>query len=177
MAVSWNPAGSKQTSVHAAYGLYFDNTITGTAGILDVVDGSPTGVRTLTARLGAPGPSPVSAWNSPGRLLPESVAGSFPSLVASIDPGLETPYAHHFSTGLDWQLPWRMGLSANYIYARGFNQLGTIDYNPVLLSLGAGRRPLDVGGVPGTSASVMQYTGFGETWYHGLTISATQAVQ
>jgi len=175
VAASWNPFGSKQASVHAAYGLYYDNTLTSIAGILDIVDGSPTGVRTLVARLGAPGPPvPLLAWNSPGRILPESAVSSFPSLVTSIDPGLATPYAHHFSAGLDWQLPWRVGLSADYVYARGFNQLGTIDYNPVLTSLGAGRRPLDVGGVPGTSASVLQYTGFGETWYHGLAVSATR---
>ena len=45
-----------------------------------------------------------------GHILPESAAGSFPSLVASIDPDLKTPYAHHFSTGLDRQLPGRVGL-------------------------------------------------------------------
>ena len=160
VAVSWDPAGNKQTSVHAAYGVYYDNTITATAGVFDVVDGSPTGVRTVAARLGAPGlPVPVIAWNSPGHILPESAAGRFASLVASVDPISKTPYAHHFSTGLDRQLPGRVGLTASYVYARGFNQLGTIDYNPVVPSLGAGRRPLDVGGVPGTSASVLQYSG------------------
>jgi hypothetical protein len=161
--------------VHAAYGVYYDNVITGVAGIPDILDGSATGVRTLAARLGAPGPPvPVIAWNSPGHVLPEAAAGSFPSLVASVDPGLKTPYAHHASAGIDRELPGKVGLAVNYVHARGFNQLGTIDYNPVLPSLGAGRRPLDVNGVPGTSASVLQYTGFGETWYNGLTIAATK---
>ena len=32
-------------------------------------------------------------------------------------------------------------MSANFVYARGFNQLGTIDYNPIVPALGAGRRP------------------------------------
>ena len=175
VAMSWDPTGSKQTTVHAAYGVYYDNAITATAGVFDIVDGSSTGVRTLAARLDAPGPRvPLIAWNAPGHKLPESAAGSFPSLVASVDPDLQTPYAHHFSTGLERQLPGRVALAASYLYARGFNQLGTIDYNPVVPSLGAGRRPLDVGGVPGTSASVLQYTGFGETWYHGLTVTATR---
>jgi len=174
LAVSWNPFGSKRTSAHAAYGVYYDNTITGLAAILDIVDGSSTGVRTLTARLGAPGaPVPVLAWNSPRHILPESAVSSFPSLVTSIDPDLKTPYAHHFSTGVDWQSPWGVTLAANYVRAHGFNQLGTIDYNPVLPALGAGRRPLDVGGA-GTSASVLQYTGFGETWYDGLTVTASR---
>ena len=38
-------------------------------------------------------------------------------------------------------------------------------------ALGAGRRPEDIGGVAGTSASVLQYTSFGETSYRGLTLS------
>ena len=175
VAMAWDPTGSKKTSLHAAYGMYYDNTISGTAAIIDIVDGSATGVRTLVTRFGAPGlPSPVAAWNSPRRILPESAAGTFPSLVTSIDPDLKTPYAHHFSTGVDRQLPGGVGLATSYVYARGFHQLGTIEYNPVMPSLGAGRRPLDVGGVPGTSSSVLQYTGFGETWYHGLVVSATK---
>jgi hypothetical protein len=110
-------------------------------------------------------------------MLPETAAGAFPSLVTSIDPDLNTSYAHHFSIGLDRELPGHVGISGNYLRARGFNQLGTIDYNPVVPSLGAGRRPLDAGGVPGTSASVLQYTGFGETWYDGLTVSATRRLK
>jgi hypothetical protein len=175
VAVTWNPSGSKKTSIHAAYGMYYDNMITALVGIADIIDGSATGVRTLTAQLGAPGPPvPVLAWNAPRHMLPENVVGTYPSLVIAIDPNLKTPYAQHFSVGLDRELPGRVGLSANYVHARGFNQLGTIDYNPVVPSLGAGRRPLDVGGVAGTSASVLQYTGFGSTWYNGLTVAATR---
>src|SRR5262249_60307656 len=62
-------------------------------------------------------------------------------------------------------------LTLNGLYARGKHQLGTIDYNPVVPALGPGRRPNDVGGRPGTSASVLQYTAFGETWYRGLTVT------
>ncbi len=67
-----------------------------------------------------------------------------------------------------------MGLSASYVYARGHEQLGTIDYNPIVPALGAGRRPEDVDGRAGTSASILQYTSFGETWYRGLTLSASR---
>jgi hypothetical protein len=53
----------------------------------------------------------------------------------------------------------------------------------VVPSLGASRRPNDLpcpvnaaapcvgGAIPGTSASVLQYTSFGESWYKGLTLS------
>jgi hypothetical protein len=117
---------------------------------------------------------PLLAWNAPHRILPEAAAGGFPSLVASVDPDLKTPYAHHFSAGVDRDLPGGVTVAINYLHVRGFNQLGTIDYNPVLPALGAGRRPLDVNGVPGSSASVLQFTPFGETWYDGLTVGASR---
>jgi hypothetical protein len=76
-----------------------------------------------------------------------------------------------------------MSAAVDFVYVRGFNQVGTIDYNPAVSSLGPSRRPNDLpcavnpaapcvnGGIPGTSASVLQYTSFGETWYRGLTAS------
>ena len=170
LAASWDPIGDGKTRVHAAYGIYYDNVITGIQGIADIVDGSAAGVRTLVARF----PSTVAAWSAPGRTLTEAAAGAFPSLVISIDPALKTPYAHHVSAGFHRELPEQTRLTVNYVYVRGFNQLGTIDYNPVVPALGVGRRPLDVGGRAGTSASVLQYTPFGETWYHGLTASAVK---
>ena len=65
-------------------------------------------------------------------------------------------------------------MAATYVQVRGFNQLGTIDYNPIVPALGPGRRPLDIDGRAGTSASVLQYTSFGETWYKGVVLSASK---
>ncbi|MGH9329236.1 MAG: hypothetical protein ACRD09_02235, partial [Vicinamibacterales bacterium] len=146
-------------------GLFYDNHITGIIGITDIIDGRD-GVRTLVQRF----PASLPAWRAPQHRLPEPAAG-FPSLVISIDPGLETPYAHHASVGLEREIAPGLAASASLMYVRGFNQLGTIDYNPVVAALGAGRRPLDTGGVAGRSSSVLQYTSFGETWYRGLAVS------
>ncbi|MGH9315063.1 MAG: TonB-dependent receptor [Vicinamibacterales bacterium] len=165
LAVAWDPAGSGKTTVRAAYGLFYDNHITGIIGITDIIDGRD-GVRTLVQRF----PASLPAWRAPQHRLPEPAAG-FPSLVISIDPGLETPYAHHASVGLEREIAPGLAASASLMYVRGFNQLGTIDYNPVVAALGAGRRPLDTGGVAGRSSSVLQYTSFGETWYRGLAVS------
>src|SRR5581483_3590137 len=85
--------------------------------------------------------------------------------------GLKTPFAHQVSAGIDRQIGGGASLAVNFIYARGFNEIGTVDYNPLVPSLGPGRRPEDVNGVAGTSASILQYTSFGETWYRGLTLS------
>jgi hypothetical protein len=166
LAVSWDPLGDRKTAIHGAYGLFYENHITGVAGITDLLDGDDH-IRTLVRTL----PNSLPAWGAPGHRLPEASAGVFPTLKFLIDPSLQSPYAHHATIGVDRELGSLMSISANYVYARGFNQLGTIDYNPVVPALGAGRRPEDIGGVALTSASILQYTDFGETWYNGLTLS------
>jgi hypothetical protein len=170
--LTWDPTGSARTVVRAAYGLYFDPIITATAGIVRTVTGQPDGLRTFVL----PAPGAWTAWAAPGRRIPESAAlqltgGSYPSVAITIDPGLQNPYAHHVFLGVDRAVGRQNRLTAGFVYARGFKQLGTIDYNPVVVALGPGRRPEDINGVAGTSASVLQYTSFGETWFRGLTMS------
>jgi hypothetical protein len=172
IAFAWDPTGRKRTSLRGGYGLFFDNHITAINAITDILDGGPSGVRTLVAQL--PNPLPIAAWNSPGRRLNESAVGAFPSLVFLIDPALATPYAHHASVGVEQEIGPQVALSASVVYVRGHSQLGTIDYNPILPTLGPGRRPDDVGGRAGTSASVLQFTSFGQTWYRGLTVGLSR---
>ncbi len=175
LALAWDPAGDGKTSVHVAYGLFFDNIITGVAGITDLIDGKDH-VRTLVAQF----PNSLGGWRAPGHKLPEAAAGQFPSLVISMDPGLKTPFAHQFSTGIEREIANKFSVAASFVYARGFNHLGTIDYNPLVAALGPGRRPEDLvnpttgQAIPGSSASILQYTAFGETWYRGLTLSVTR---
>ena len=167
LGINWALPGESQTSIHAAYGIYYDNIISAAFGVADIIDGTADGVRTLVARF----PLSVPAWNAPGRRLPEGALGPFPSLVISLDPNLKTSYAHQVSVGVDRVIgTWTVSAAAAYV--RGLNQIGTIDYNPVLPDLGPGRRPEDVGGVAGTSASILQYTSYAGTWYRGLTLSA-----
>jgi hypothetical protein len=167
LGVAWDPGGDQKTAIHAAYGRFYDNHVTGLLGITDIVDGSADGVRTLVSGF----PNSVSAWNAPGRRLPESAFPSFPSTVIGIDPDATTSYAHHASVGVTRELAAQITFSTDFVSVRGFDHLGTIDYNPVLPDLGPGRRPQDVGGRAGTSASVLQYTSFGQTWYDGLTMT------
>jgi hypothetical protein len=170
IALAFVPNADARTSIHASYGIFFDNHITSIAGITREINGEDK-VQTLVV---GP-PTSITAWNQPTRRLPRAaVPAVFPSLEISIDPGLETPYAQHVSAGIDRELPGAIGLSANLVHVRGFKQLGTIDYNPTVASLGAGRRPEDVGGVPLSSAPILQYTSWGETWYTGLMLSASK---
>jgi hypothetical protein len=165
LALAWDPGGSRRASIHGAYGLFYDNHITALNGVTDILDGT-AGVRTLVL----PFPNSLAAWRAPGRRLPEPTT-PYPSLIFNIDPNLATPYAHHVATGVDRAIGENLSLSGNFLYFRGHHQVGTIDYNPVVPALGAGRRPNDINGVPGTSASVLQYTSYGDTWYRGLTLS------
>jgi hypothetical protein len=168
LAVAWDPGGDRRTSIHGAYGVFFDNHITALNGVTDILDGSQ-GVRTLVL----PFPNSLAAWRAPGQRLPEP-ATPYPSLIFNIDPDLKTAYAQHVAAGVDRALTDTMSFAANVVYFRGKHQVGTVDYNPVVLSLGPGRRPNDVNGIAGTSASVLQYTSYGDTWYKGLTLAVNK---
>lgn len=192
LAVAYDVTGDGKTAIHGSYGIFHENTIGAIAGVTQILTGAQTGVRTLVVTLGqscAGVPCSVLAWNSPGRRIPEPTAaallgGSYPTLVFAADPGLENPYARQAAVGLDRAITDQLALNVNVVYVRGFEQIGTIDYNPVLPArLGTARRPNDLpcsanpaapcvnGGIPGTSASVLQYSSFGETEYKGLTLS------
>jgi hypothetical protein len=175
VAVAWDPSGDARTSVHAAYGIFFENQILAIPQIGNGLRGDADTVRTLVLRI----PQSIAAWRAPGHKLTEAqgtalAGGSYPSLVISPDPGMTTPYSHQAAAGIDRAIGRDFSVAANFVYVRGKNQLGTIDYNPIIPSLGAGRRPNDANGRPGTSASILQYTTFGETWYRGLTVSVNK---
>jgi Carboxypeptidase regulatory-like domain/TonB dependent receptor/TonB-dependent Receptor Plug Domain len=171
LSVSFDPKGNGRTALHASYGIFYDNTLTSTVFITDALDGGPNGVRTLVAA----GPVAIAAWNAPDHRLSEAqvlglLGGAYPSLMFAIDPNLKTPYAHQAALGFEQAIGKSVSITVNAIYARGKHQLGTIDFNPRVPALGhPAARPNDVGGRPGTSASILQYTSFGETWYKGVT--------
>ena len=171
IAVAWNPWRDRKTSVHGAYGMFYDNHLTALPGINEIFDGRD-GLRTLVLQL----PGSVGAWRAPGRRLPEAAVGPFPSTVFAIGPDSTTPCAHHVVAGIQHELPNSMVVAADYVLVRGFGQIAVIDYNPLIPSLGPGRRPEDAtdatgAGIPGTSASILQGTSWGETWYRGVTVS------
>jgi hypothetical protein len=165
IAVAYDLKGDGRTSIHAAHGRYDDYQILATAITGQIIDGS-SGVRTLALRL----PASIAAWRASGHRLPEPLT-SFPSVEISVTPDLKVPYAVHTAVGIDRDIAANVSLAANFIHVRGRYQLGSIDYNPIVPSLGLGRRPDDIDDRAGTSASVLQYTSFGESWYHGLAIS------
>ena len=185
VAAAYDLTGDGLTSLHGSYGMFYENTYSTVAAVTQIVTGGANGVRTVVL----PAPRASVAWNAPGRTLTEDQAkallgGSFASSVISLDPNLKTGFTHQTSIGFDRSLGANMSLSVNGVFVRGLNQPGTIDYNPVLpATLGPSRRPNDLpcsaspaatcvnGGIPGTSASVLQYTSFARTWYKGMTVA------
>jgi hypothetical protein len=169
VAVAWDPKGDGRTSIHGAWGLFYDNHITAIVGITRGINGRD-GVRTLVQTF----PASLPAWRVPNgsHKLPEPTT-PYPSLVISIDPGLKTPWSQQAALGVDRALG-EFSVAANFVWVRGKHQLGSIDYNPTLPSLGAGRRPNDIGSRAGTSATVLQYTSYAESWYRGLTLSVSK---
>jgi hypothetical protein len=169
LAIAFDPVGDGKTSIHGSYGFFYDNHIATIVGVALAVDGRDH-VRGRTVGL----PASIAGWQAPGHRLPEP-ATAFPAAALTIDPALVNPLAYHAAVGFDRALTRDLALSVNGIYARGKHNIGTIDYNPRVPSLGGPtRRPNDVGGVPGTSTIIPQYTSYGETWYKGLTVSLSK---
>ena len=166
LGISYDPTGSGKTTLRAAYGLFYDDQIAGNLSTTTILGGDPTFARTNSLRF----PQSIAGWRSPGHKLPDPGV-AFVSSVFVFDPTLETPYAHQASLGFDRLLGRRVTLSINGVYLRGKHQLGGLDLNPVVPSLGAGRRPNDVGGRAGTSAAITQFSTYGESWYKGLIVA------
>jgi hypothetical protein len=163
LAVAWDVNGRGTTSIQAAYGRFYDNNLLGTIGISQVAQ-PQTGLRTLVG-LGLPA---IVAWSQPNHSLSEALAGPFPSLQFLVDPGLRTPFADQASIGVNHEWPGHLQASATFVSARGQHLISLIDYNPIVPALGPGRRPNDINGVAGTSASVLQFSSLARTWYSGV---------
>ena len=166
LSVAWDPGGRGRTGVHGSYGVFYDNTFSAIPGVPKMIDGVD-GVRVYVMQ-GLPA---ITGWQMPNRQLPDEALTGMPPLQLAVDPGVVTPYAHHVSTGFLHQLRPGLSLSADFVYVNGYGQIGLIDYNPLVPALGPGRRPSDIDGVPGSSASVLQYTSFARTRYRGLLAS------
>ena len=168
MAAAFDVDGNGQTTLRAAYGLFFGAQLTALYGTTNVF-GRDDGTRLLLY----PFPISVAGWHAPGHLLPEG-AVPLPRVTITIGPETRTPRVHQLSWGVTRLLGAATSISADVVYARGLHQLGVLEYNPVVPALGPGRRPNDIAGIAGSSTSVSQFTDFGETWYRGLLLSATR---
>jgi hypothetical protein len=165
IGLSYDPSGDGKTNFHAAYGKYYDDQIAGNIATTTILGGNPAFARSITLRF----PQSVGPWRAAGHKPPEPSALT-PASVIVFSSNLQTPYTHQASLGGERLIGRDLVLSINGMYIRGYHQLGALDYNPVIPSLGAGRRPNDVNGVAGSTAGITEYSTYGESWYKGLAV-------
>ena len=168
VAAALDVNGNGQTLVRGAYGLFFGAQLTALYGTTNVF-GRDDGTRLLVY----PFPISIAGWQVPGHRLPEGVV-PLPNVTITVGPEAQTPRVHQVSGGLTRLVGAATTVSVDLVYAHGLNQLGVLEYNPIVPALGPGRRPNDIAMMAGTSTSVSQFTDFGETWYRGLLVSATR---
>ena len=166
LAASFDLTGDGRTSIDAAYGVFYGSQLATILGSQIVFDGSTDGVRLLVL----PFPGSIAAWQAPDHRPAEPVV-PFPSSVITVAPDLKTPYAHQTSIGLTHAFGDRLQIAASFVRVNASHQIGSLNYNPLVPSLGPGRRPNDIAGTPGSSAEVFQFTDFGRSWYRGLLLS------
>ena len=166
LAASFDLTGDGRTSIDAAYGVFYGSQLATILGSQIVFDGSTDGVRLLVL----PFPGSIAAWQAPDHR-PAEPAVPFPSSVITVAPDLKTPYAHQTSIGLTHAIGDRLQVAASFVRVNASHQIGSLNYNPLVPSLGPGRRPNDIAGIPGSSAEVFQFTDFGRSWYRGLLLS------
>jgi hypothetical protein len=167
-AFSWDPVGNGRTSIAAAYGLFFDSQFNAPISAARIANGD-------TLRVAAfQGAAAVQAWRTPGRRLAQSALDSAPTLSLGVARNFNVPYTHQYSVTVNRQLASDTSVSISGIATNGYRYVSSIDYNPLVPALGPGRRPADVNSIAGTSASVLQYTPWGQSWYRGLLLSANR---
>jgi hypothetical protein len=149
LGVAWQPAGDRKTIVRGAYGIYYQNLIASIWGLPAGINGEAGHVQTLVLRRA----DAYKAWRTPDKKVPQP-SGTFSAFAYTVQPGLDTPYAHHASAGVDRELGRDLTASANAVFVRGFNNVGNLDY-PTTVPPAAWR----------------QFTAWGESWYRGLTLS------
>ena len=148
---------------------YYDHHITGNVAATQIVNGR-TGVRTLAARF----PASIAAWTRPGSSASRARDGVPERRDCDRSRTANTVRAAHRGRCRAEVRPRPVTFRPISSRCAAHHQLGTIDFNPIVPALGPGRRPNDVDNRAGTSASILQYTSFGETWYDGLTLSVSK---
>ncbi|HVQ32130.1 MAG TPA: hypothetical protein VMV21_21200, partial [Vicinamibacteria bacterium] len=161
---TFDPTNRGRTSFRGAFGVFHENPLLAVTLVTEIINGQR--LRLLRAGL----PVAAEAWRSPEHKMAEP-ADPFPSTVQPVGPGFRVPSSRQLSVGWTQELGRGLSLSVDGLAVGGRHLLGVVDYNPLVPTLGPGRRPNDAPGGAGTSAPVYQFTNYGESSYRGLVVS------
>jgi len=152
--------------VHAAYGRFFANEIAAMVGITQTNQGTEDSVRILTV----PFPASIAAWQAPGHKPPEP-STPIPSFVASVLPGVDTPYAttSRWASIGRW-LPTSRSPPTSFACGGG-TSWGASNTTPSCRSWVRDVAPTTSAASPAPRRHCSSTLDFGESWYKGLTLS------
>ena len=129
--------------------MFFGAQLTALYGTTNVF-GRDDGTRLLVY----PFPISLAGWGAPGHVLPEGLV-PLPRVTITIGPEARTPRVYQVSGGVTRVVGRVDGGVGRRRVSPGRNQLGVLEYNPLVSALGPGRRPNDVAGIAGTSTNVV----------------------
>jgi hypothetical protein len=110
IGIAWDPAGDHRTVVRGHYGRYHDAFVTSFYDFLDPLSRPWTIVAQVTG---------------PGEFSEISRFGS--TLNATIDPGINFPFADEYLAGLERELPWGVVATARFVRRDFKDTIGFID--------------------------------------------------
>jgi hypothetical protein len=170
IGIAWSPFDSRRTLVRGSVGLFYDriplravaNALLSAGNTTDLANLRQIGVSLSPTQAAAP-------------RFPNILGGVVPSVtlvnLTTMDRNLQHPYSRQASVEIEHQLGERTTVSVGYQYLRGLNLLMSINQNvPTCVAAGAnnGCRPNP------SYANNSQYSGAGESNYHGLHVSFMQ---
>ena len=120
---SWDPKGDGRTAVRGGYGMYFDRTLVGIA-LQNAFVNPPFSFQAVFSATGGNGPTlgnPTQGAQRDNEIL-------VPNLIA-MSPDFKIPTTHHWSAGMQRELPWNFTLDVAYVGSAGRNLLRAYDIN------------------------------------------------
>jgi hypothetical protein len=115
---AWDPRGTGSTSVHAGYGMFYENMRT--LGL----EGELTWPQAQQIVISRPSyPDPLQGQSR------DQFISTAPPNITVMDNRLVSPYAHHYTAGFTQRLAAGMGLSVDAVFVKRYSDPTTVDIN------------------------------------------------